>query len=466
MSNDIILISSESEEELPIPSQTKSDESNSNLDNPPKSPNSASQNGHATENCRNVAHVKSDSVDHINDDDTIETFLEKFIQACQPLIEEAHNPDKLIKLIRTRHAKASNEFKSSTTYFDMLNRYIKKLQAGRKCVYVYINDITTVLEQHRKKPVRRHLSLTGNNNDASESAIKKARIQPIPFPSDSESVNNESESSVTNHEDQPSGTLQDDEETKRTQRKIEHLEGLLKKFSDEIKRLQAHELTLDEMEEEDSIYIQEGLLKKKCMKVFQKLCDIQKVPMRTGRVIERNIKLSGTRFPELNKKVESYVNRVKKFPDYQDIQYLVKKGSEKRNLQLTTSQIQNEAENLFKEVGEQLQRIRHYDFVYNFGSYLTDNTLQIASDPAKSSPELQKKLSENRAQSKLALKTVIEKYSKEQEDLGASSSKIPDNGEGNASGSDPPSEADFEKESDDVVSSNESVDVIELSDEN
>ena len=77
MSNDIILISSESEEELPIPSQTKSDESNSNLDNPPKSPNSASQNGHATENCRNVAHVKSDSVDHINDDDTIETLLEK-----------------------------------------------------------------------------------------------------------------------------------------------------------------------------------------------------------------------------------------------------------------------------------------------------------------------------------------------------------------------------------------------------
>ena len=38
-------------------------------------------------------------------------------------------------------------------------------------------------------------------------------------------------------------------------------------FSDEIKRLQAHEMSLEEMENEDSTYIQEAKLKRKAMLV-------------------------------------------------------------------------------------------------------------------------------------------------------------------------------------------------------
>lgn len=39
------------------------------------------------------------------------------------------------------------------------------------------------------------------------------------------------------------------------------------------------------------------------------------------------------------------------------------------------------------------QSRRHYDFVYNFGSYLTDK--KSMEDPATESPELMKKLDEN-----------------------------------------------------------------------
>ena len=81
------------------------------------------------------------------------------------------------------------------------------------------------------------------------------------------------------------------------------------------------------MDQEDSIYIQEAKLKKKAIKVgsllffhapaitfhalqvFEKLCAIKKVKPKTGRVTEQKISLSASRFPEINRKVESYVNR-------------------------------------------------------------------------------------------------------------------------------------------------------------
>lgn len=44
---------------------------------------------------------------------------------------------------------------------------------------------------------------------------------------------------------------------------IAHLENLLKVYSDEIKRLQERELSLEELEKEDSCYIQEHKLKRR-----------------------------------------------------------------------------------------------------------------------------------------------------------------------------------------------------------
>ena len=115
---------------------------------------------------------------------------------------------------------------------------------------------------------------------------------------------------------------------------IAYLENLLKVYNDEIRRLQEKELSLDDLMAEDSGYIQEHKLKGKVswsharahaqtqtrkrlqpvplcplsllqmMKIYDKLCELKGCNTLTGRVMEQRISFSGTRYPEINKKVK------------------------------------------------------------------------------------------------------------------------------------------------------------------
>lgn len=117
---------------------------------------------------------------------------------------------------------------------------------------------------------------------------------------------------------------------------IAYLENLLKMYNDEIQRLQKSELSLDDLDAEDSFFIQENKLKRKVspnvinnvdesrggtivtgyftpsffpsilfqlMKIYEKLCELKGCSTLTGRVIEHRITYSSTRYPEINKRV-------------------------------------------------------------------------------------------------------------------------------------------------------------------
>lgn len=117
---------------------------------------------------------------------------------------------------------------------------------------------------------------------------------------------------------------------------IAYLENLLKMYNDEIQRLQKSELSLDDLDTDDSFFIQENKLKRKVslnvinnvdesregsivtgyftpspfpfhpfqlMKIYEKLCELKGCSTLTGRVIEHRITYSSTRYPEINKRV-------------------------------------------------------------------------------------------------------------------------------------------------------------------
>lgn len=130
---------------------------------------------------------------------------------------------------------------------------------------------------------------------------------------------------------------------------IAYLENLLKVYNEEICRLQQAELSLTDMEAEDSLYIQEHKLKRKVslqcgaawwlplsntdikavkskclrqpvwqlltppsrvlllffqmMKIYEKLCELKGCSTLTGRAIEQRITYKSTRYPEINRRV-------------------------------------------------------------------------------------------------------------------------------------------------------------------
>lgn len=122
---------------------------------------------------------------------------------------------------------------------------------------------------------------------------------------------------------------------------IAYLENLLKVYNEEICRLQQAELSLTDMEAEDSLYIQEHKLKRKVslqcantdikavkskclrqpewqlltppsrvlllffqmMKIYEKLCELKGCSTLTGRAIEQRISYKSTRYPEINRRV-------------------------------------------------------------------------------------------------------------------------------------------------------------------
>ncbi|NWS85728.1 DAXX protein, partial [Toxostoma redivivum] len=199
-----------------------------------------------------------------------------------------------------------------------------------------------------------------------------------------------------------------------SRRQIRHLEHLLRVYASEIRRLQERELDLAELDSADSPYLQENRLKRRMMRIFRRLCQLKECSSLTGRVLEQRIRFRGTRYPEVNRRIERFINRPDAFPDYSDILREIRGASARHGLGLGRRQMENMAQEAFREVGNRLQERRHLDLVYNFGSHLTDQ-YRPGTDPALSDPELAQRLRRNRRLALARLDDVIARFAQRQE---------------------------------------------------
>ncbi|XP_062620564.1 neurofilament medium polypeptide-like isoform X2 [Saccostrea cucullata] len=203
-------------------------------------------------------------------------------------------------------------------------------------------------------------------------------------------------------------------EKKGSKRQIERLEKLLKDIRDKIEALKETEVDLDD---EDSAYIMEEKYQKKFVKVWNKLCEIKESSTDTGRPVERKFRYEGTRYPEINKKIEKFVNKTKCFPDYHDVKEIIISVNKSKSLRIKTSAIDRLAREAFADVGDQLQKRREQDFQYTFLGHLPPEKKVVRNedDPAYDDKALQLKLEENKKISKSRLNEVLEKYVQKQE---------------------------------------------------
>lgn len=336
-----------------------------------------------------------------------ERLFTEFVDHCSSLTQDC---PEVITFLRTKHEKASPSFLTSVEFRNILGRCLTRAQANRSKTFVYINELCTVLRQHGLK---KRQGLDPQTSSALEVKVEvKAKAEA------------EVKAETAEEPQQPttSGLNGDAEPERRAARKsrkqIAYLENLLKVYNEEIRRLQESDLSLDDLGAEDSLYIQEHKLKRKMMKIYEKLCEIKGCGTLTGRVLEQRIDYSGSRYPEINKRVEKFINspdaRVNA-PDYHDILQVVLRANERHELRLSRKQLNDIAKEAFRETASRIQDRRHLDLVYNFGSHLTDSYRPTA-DPALDDPSLLRKLRSNREVAMNRLEEVISKFSSKQED--------------------------------------------------
>lgn len=265
----------------------------------------------------------------------------------------------MVPFLHKLQQRAQCVFLASAEFCNILSRVLARSRKRPAKLYVYINELCTVLKAHSTK---KKLNLAPAASTASEASGTNPPTDP---PSDlTNTENTASEASKT-----------EASRTRGSRRQIQRLEQLLALYVAEIRRLQEKELDLSELDDPDSTYLQEARLKRKLIRLFRKLCELKDCSSLTGRVIEQRIPYRGTRYPEVNRRIERLINKPgpDTFPDYGDVLRAVEKAATRHSLGLPRQQLQHLAQDAFRDVGVRLQERRHLDLIYNFGCHLTDD---------------------------------------------------------------------------------------------
>ncbi|XP_053381413.1 uncharacterized protein LOC123526107 isoform X2 [Mercenaria mercenaria] len=258
-----------------------------------------------------------------------------------------------------------------------------------------------VSKQHKEKTSDRHKEI-----DVKDKLKHKSEER-----SGKESVNKH-EQDHDNEQPGPSSASDGDSAKKKgSTRQIRKLEALLESIRNKIETVRERELDLDEMDSEVSDYILEDRLQRKFMKVWDKLCELHKAVKSTGRPTDKYFRYQGTRYPDINRKLEKFINKKKVFPDYHDVRSIIMKVNKEKRLHLKSREMDDLAREAFTDVGNQLQRRRQKDFISTFhSSGVAVNPFSLYDDPALYDPELKKKLDANKKSAKSNMEKVVEKY--------------------------------------------------------
>ncbi|NWT16768.1 DAXX protein, partial [Vireo altiloquus] len=294
----------------------------------------------------------------------------QFLSLCAPLTQE--HPE-VLPFLSSRHLRAHPDFRASAEFRNIRGRLLRRARGRRHKIYVYINELCTVLKARalrRRLPLR---SLPGPS--ASQCRPSSSQCRPTPSCGDCGAPSHGDPGAPSHGDPGPSSSSSPPPPPPRqrpggSKRQIRHLENLLRVYAGEIRRLQERELDFQDLDSADSPYLQENRLKRRMMRIFRRLCQLKECSSLTGRVLEQRIRFRGTRYPEVNRGIERFINRPDAFPDYSDILREIRGASARHGLGLGRRQMENMAQEAFREVGNRLQERRHLDLVYNFGSHL------------------------------------------------------------------------------------------------
>ena len=187
------------------------------------------------------------------------------------------------------------------------------------------------------------------------------------------------------------------------------LEKALQACAKEIEKCEEAEIDWDN--DDDSNFVMADKWKQKFMKIYNKLAQYKGKSKSLDRSSDKRFKFSESKYPEINKKIEKFVNKTQSFPDFWDIKKQIEKVNDEKQLNLTDMQMHNEAEKIFIMVGKKLKKRRNIDDGTVMYSYLREDD---KGDPAAGDVDLDLKLQELGKVAEQKINKVFEDYAEKQ----------------------------------------------------
>ncbi|GJQ82547.1 hypothetical protein Trydic_g13002 [Trypoxylus dichotomus] len=199
---------------------------------------------------------------------------------------------------------------------------------------------------------------------------------------------------------------------------IAKLEHTFRKVQKVIKKLEEAEVDFDD--EEDSNYLKMQRYRERAVKIYEKICKYRKEDANANNILYNRLDFSGSTYPEFNHAINKRYKNNTTFPTYYDLERILKKVMEDKNMNLSETTFRNEARECFKNLGNLLQKRRKLDLLNIHSSYLMAN-----DDPALENEALQSKLRESSKEASSKIDEICLKYVKLQE-LGENPTLSPD----------------------------------------
>ncbi|XP_064458117.1 death domain-associated protein 6-like [Ornithodoros turicata] len=336
--------------------------------------------------------------------------LKKFLSACQPLMHTA-NDCKILDSIRHDVQQANLHYLASDKFYDTVKFLAERVTEDPKNVFVYIKELSDELRAYKDKcPKAKKTSVNGEATQSSAPSGEEGKDVNGTLVKQSRSKTATSENETSSGVEHARGA-QSDRDSDKKEDAIRRLTRHLEKLARAAKKLEEKEVDWEDPDDVNSPYLMESRIKAKAMKVWLKICELEGRRPKTGRVIEKKLRYGGSRYPEVNKSIEKFVNKKGIFPDYTDVLSIVKSQNEESSLGLRDCQVQSVAEEVFRDVGKLLQERRQKDdFSLAMARLANVETEGELKDPAEGDAELETKLGENFTKAKQRLTEVIDSF--------------------------------------------------------
>lgn len=207
---------------------------------------------------------------------------------------------------------------------------------------------------------------------------------------------------------------------RRSDERIRKLSRTLYTITKRISTLE--EADVDWNDDDDSSYLQVERYKKRACQIYEKICDLTGESKSAHRMMKQPILFKDSPYPQFNRTLSAFVNRMHEFPDYHDVLKLLEHCNKEKGLGLALFEMKrignncgnnyfnfiiNEylfaAHDAFVKVGRLLQTRRKTD-LYETVTHFTAN----AKDPAASDATLLAKLNEN-SKKQTKISDILEK---------------------------------------------------------
>lgn len=118
---------------------------------------------------------------------------------------------------------------------------------------------------------------------------------------------------------------------------IKRLNKALYVLKKKIAKLEESEVDLND--ESNSLYILTERYKKRACEIYEKICDITGESKHAHRQVKKPITFNGTKYPQFNKTMQSFVNKTGAFPDLFDVLRILEHCNQQYNLKLGRDEI-------------------------------------------------------------------------------------------------------------------------------